>query len=204
MFASENSPPTLLLASASPRRQELLTQIGVQFRVVPHHVDESMTASESSTEFVQRMALEKARSALSDSGAESVVVLGADTIVVADGEVMGKPSDRHSALAMLEKLSNNEHSVYSAVTLASNGDCQSALSHTRVRFREISAGERHDYWASGEPEGKAGAYAIQGVGAVFVSNISGSYSGVVGLPLFETSRLLTAFGIYGAHVTRAG
>jgi len=197
MFASDNSPPRLLLASASPRRRELLTQIGVSFTVAPQDLDESMQSQESATDMVQRLAREKAESALAANSAEQLVVLGADTIVVVnDQEVLGKPSGKDSALAMLAKLSGNEHSVYSAVTVANASGHQCAMSHTRVRFRAISANEREAYWASGEPAGKAGAYAIQGIGAVFVSHLVGSYSGVVGLPLFETTTLLQAYGIF--------
>lgn len=188
---SLDHPHTVLLASASPRRHELLEQIGVSYRVVAHGADESHLAGEGPESYVRRMAHEKAASVAADNA----VVLGADTVVVCDDRVLGKPRDREHALHMLALLSGREHRVCSAVTVCRGGDCRDALSTSRVHFRRIGEQEREAYWCSGEPEGKAGGYAIQGLAAVFVHRIEGSYSSIMGLPLFETAQLLAGFGI---------
>lgn len=188
--------PQLILASASPRRQELLEQLGLQFSVASQDIDESRRAEESARDFVLRMADEKAVAALQQLTLENAtVIIAADTIVVCDGEVLGKPADEQDALRMLQQLSNREHRVLSAVVVANTSDRRSAVSETRVCFREISADEAAAYWATGEPADKAGAYGIQGYAAIFVKNIDGSYSGVMGLPLFESAQLLVKFGI---------
>jgi septum formation protein len=194
--------PVVILASASPRRTELLTQLGVAHRVVPAHVDERRAAGESVEACVRRLATSKAlevQVALAAVGgsaaAEPLPVLGADTGVVVDGELLGKPRDRADALAMLARLSGRTHLVLSAVALASATELRSALSRSEVSFRRLSPQECSAYWDSGEPCDKAGAYAIQGMGAVFVEDLRGSYSGVVGLPLFETARLLAGAGV---------
>ncbi|MDM3887966.1 Maf family protein [Pseudomonas sp. BCRC 81390] len=184
----------LFLASGSPRRRELLTQIGVPFSVVSAPIDETPLAGESAPAYVERLARAKATAGLA-SIAGPAVVLGADTAVVLDGRILGKPESREEALAMLASLSGREHQVLTAVAL---GDCQrmhSLYVASTVRFRAISADEAQRYWASGEPVDKAGGYAIQGLGAVFVTGLSGSYSAVVGLPLSETADLLGQFGI---------
>lgn len=193
-MSSLDHPPAILLASASPRRRELLDQIGVSYRVVAHGADERHLAGESPETYVRRMAHEKAISVAADDAA----VLGADTVVVCDDRILGKPRDREHALHMLGLLSGREHHVCSAVTVCRGGDCRSALSTSRVRFRQIGEEEREAYWRSGEPEGKAGGYAIQGLAAVFVRRIEGNYSGIMGLPLFETAQLLAGFGIPAA------
>jgi septum formation protein len=192
----------VILASASPRRTELLTQLGVPHRVVPAQVDERRAAGESVEACVRRLATSKAlevQVALAAVGgstaAVELAVLGADTVVVVDDELLGKPRDRADALAMLAKLSGRWHQVLSAVALASGNGLQCSLSRSEVRFRALQARECAAYWDSGEPRDKAGAYAIQGLGAVFVEELRGSYSGVVGLPLFETARLLAAAGV---------
>jgi len=187
--------PGIVLASASPRRMELLRQIGVSFTVVEHQVNEEVLPGEEPQGYVQRLALEKARSAQSSRMTDDLPVLGADTIVVCGGQILGKPRDREDAQRMWALLSNTEHQVYSAVALCQGERALGQMSMTTVRFRELSPVDCDHYWASGEPLGKAGAYAIQGLGALFVHSLSGSYSGVVGLPLFETAQLLAHFGV---------
>lgn len=187
--------PALFLASASPRRRELLTQIGVPFNLLSVSIDETPHKEESPDAYVQRLAREKALAGLSHIEEPTACVLGADTTVVLDGRLLGKPADKADALAMLQLLSGREHQVLTAVALASGADCVMRLVSSRVQFRVITADEAERYWASGEPQDKAGGYAIQGLGAVFVSGLQGSYSGVVGLPLCETAQLLDAFGI---------
>lgn len=184
-------PPVLVLASASPRRRELLWQIGVAHRIAIAAIDETPGAGESAADCVVRLALAKAKKVWTGS----LPVLGADTAVVLDGELLGKPRDRHSALAMLERLSGRSHRVLSAVALVDGGASQVRLSDSEVQFRTLGAAECAHYWDSGEPRDKAGGYAIQGLGAVFVSQLRGSYSGVMGLPLFETAALLDAAGV---------
>lgn len=184
--------PRIALASASPRRRELLQQLGVAFEVVPADVDESLRPGETPQSLVQRLARDKALAGLRREGGARPV-LGADTIVVADGEVFNKPADRADAMRMLMALGGREHQVMTAVAIATTGDeVEEALSVTRVRMRPITMAEAGEYWDSGEPAGKAGGYAIQGRGAMFIEHIAGSYSGVMGLPLYETARLLQA------------
>jgi septum formation protein len=194
--------PVVILASASPRRTELLLQIGVSHRVVPAQIDERRAVGESIENCVRRLAKSKAlevQVALAAvAGAATAVefaVLGADTAVVIDDDLLGKPRDRADALAMLARLSGRWHQVLSAVALASPNGMQCTVSRSEVRFRTLSERECARYWDSGEPCDKAGAYAIQGLGAAFVQELRGSYSGVVGLPLFETARLLAEAGV---------
>jgi septum formation protein len=203
--------PQLCLASASPRRRELLAQLGVAHVVAPADIDERRRDGESPTEYVLRMAFEKAARVAADATlSRGLPVLGADTSVVVQGRVLGKPSDAAESRAMLELLSGRTHEVLSAVTLVSPRGAASRLSRTEVRFRPVGAAEATAYWDSGEPRDKAGGYAIQGRAAAFVEWISGSYSGVVGLPLFETAQLLEAAGIApwraapAAHLAAAG
>jgi septum formation protein len=189
----------ILLASASPRRAQLLNQIGVCFHVQAQDIDETIRQGELPAHYVMRMAEEKAESALSRLGTDqqSTLVLAADTSVVCDAEVLGKPESQSDAVTMLQLLSGREHLVLSAVTLAGVEKQESLLSESKVRFRKITEAEAERYYLSGEPIGKAGSYAIQGYGAVFVEQLIGSYSGVMGLPLFETAQLLSEFGIHG-------
>lgn len=191
---SVSSRPALLLASASPRRHELLQQIGVRFAPVAHEVDETPRSGEVATDYVQRMAREKARCAASRT-VPGRVVLGADTAVVLDGQILGKPRDRADAVKTLLALAGRSHQVCSAVALCDGGRTETRLSLTEVMFRPLSRGEAEAYWETGEPADKAGSYGIQGVGALFVTRIEGSYSAVVGLPLHETAQLLDEFGI---------
>lgn len=184
--------PSLVLASASPRRLELLRQIGIEPQVLPVQVEEIPRPHESPADYVRRVALDKALAAAERR--PEAPVLGADTEVVADGAVFGKPSDAEDCARMLRHLSGRVHRVLSAVALLWKGRRYQAMSTTLVHFRPLGEAEIAAYWASGEPAGKAGGYAIQGRGAVFVRRIEGSYSGVVGLPLCETAELLHLAG----------
>jgi septum formation protein len=187
--------PALILASASPRRSQLLHQIGVAHRAMPADIDERRMVGESIEQCVQRLSRSKAlqvRRQLAQAGmAEaSLPVLGADTVVVLDEELLGKPRDRADGLRMLQRLSGRSHHVLTAVTLAGAMGVDHRLSRSEVRWRTLSPLECAQYWDSGEPCDKAGAYAIQGLGAIFIEHLTGSYSGVMGLPLFETAQLL--------------
>jgi septum formation protein len=186
----------LYLASASPRRRQLLSQIGVDFLPLSVHVDESQRPAEEIETFVTRLALDKARAGWDRLGrAQQAPVLGADTLVVVDGHPMGKPGNRREGIAMLQALSGRIHAVLSAVALKARQREAVRMSRSFVTFRTLAPGECAAYWESGEPSDKAGAYAIQGLGAMFISHLDGSYSGVMGLPLFETAELLHDFGI---------
>ena len=182
---------SLVLASASPRRAELLTQIGAEFSVQPADVDESVWPGETAGAYVQRLARDKALAVAAGSDA---LVLGSDTSVVLDGTILGKPADAQDARETLARLSGREHQVMTAVALAWGGDCQVRLVVTDVLFRQLSAREIDAYVASGEPMDKAGSYGIQGLGGIFVKQLRGSYSAVVGLPLQETAELLSEAG----------
>jgi len=185
--------PLICLASISPRRRELLSQIGVPHIVVGAHIDEAVLPGEAPRVYVTRLAREKAL-AIRQTG-QSLPVLAADTTVVVDGRVFGKPHDRAHAIDMLGQLAGRTHEVLTAVALADSRGVSERLSASTVRFRQISLEERAAYWDTGEPCDKAGGYAIQGLGAVFVESLSGSYSAVMGLPLFETGDLLQTAGI---------
>jgi septum formation protein len=185
--------PVLRLASVSPRRRELLMQIGVPHLVTGAHIDESVHPGERPHDYVQRMARTKAQTVWEQD--LSLPVLGADTTVVLDGKVFGKPADRADALRMLGLLSGRTHDVLTAIALASKEGLAIRVSVSAVRFRTLAADEIAAYWETGEPRDKAGAYAIQGLGAVFIESLTGSFSGVMGLPLFETSELLRAAGV---------
>ena len=186
----------IYLASASPRRRELLEQIGVSYRVVRVEVDEDRQPGEQPELYVLRLALHKAKAGHVRLRADDVgPVLGADTSVVIDGEVLGKPADQAQGVAMLRRLSGATHHVYTGVALVDHDHQATRLSVSTVSFRPLSLAECERYWRSGEPADKAGGYAIQGRGAVFISRLEGSYSGVMGLPLFETAELLREFGI---------
>lgn len=187
----------IYLASQSPRRRELLAQIGVRFQVLSVDVDESVLPGEDPTAYVSRVAAAKATAgaelAAREGGGDPV--LGADTAVVLDSEVMGKPGHEEEACTMLQRLSGRTHRVISAVSLAGPGGRDTRVSITEVTFRPLSSGLISRYWETGEPRDKAGAYGIQGLGAVFVERISGSYSGVVGLPLEVLAPLLEEFHV---------
>ncbi len=182
------------LASGSPRRSELLTQLGVSFELLVTDVDETVRPGEAADAYVSRMASDKARAALMAMPARRAPVLGADTTVVIDNEILGKPADKAAAASMLRHLSGRDHEVLTAVTIGDGRRETTAISRTVVTFRALSDAEIDGYWATGEPRDKAGGYGIQGLGAVFIEAIEGSYSGVMGLPLFETAGLLNDFG----------
>ena len=187
--------PQIYLASSSPRRRQLLEQLGIRYRVVAQAVDETPRREESPLQCVERLALEKARAGWAGLTGGAAPVLGADTCIVLDGEMLGKPRDRDHGLAILAALAGRSHHVLSAVALV-QGECAAVrTSESTVTLRHMSRLEREAYWASGEPKDKAGTYAIQGKGAVFIRRLDGSYSGVMGLPLFETAQLLDEFGI---------
>jgi septum formation protein len=186
------------LASASPRRRQLLSQIGVHFQVLSVDIDESIAAGEAPERYVLRVAEAKAVAGLARRAAgrrPEAPVLGADTAVVAGGAILGKPADRADAERMLGLLSAGTHEVLTAVALAIDGGIMSRLSRSEVTFRDITRAEARDYWNTGESRDKAGGYAIQGYGAVFVSALRGSYSGVMGLPLYETAQMLRSAGV---------
>ncbi|AKH20926.1 Maf family protein [Sedimenticola thiotaurini] len=187
--------PLIYLASQSPRRRELLLQIGVHHTVVGTNIDETPLPNEAPAEYVIRMALEKARAGRQATGQKAPLpILGADTAVVVNQRILGKPRHREDALAMLEQLSNTTHKVLTGVALIGQRE-ETRLSVSKVSFRPISPPEAAAYWDSGEPRDKAGSYAIQGIGALFISRLEGSFSGVMGLPLFETGELLQRVGI---------
>ena len=195
--------PLLYLASASPRRRELLTQIGVAHEVLrvpaPAGEDEPQWPGEPAHVYVRRTAREKAERAQDWIANQHLCVLpllAADTAVILDGEVLGKPLDRDDALRILTALSGREHEVHTAVVLGHGGQLHEAVSVTQVRLRALSFEEIDRYLDSGEPWGKAGAYGIQGLAGSFVERIAGSYTGVMGLPLFETAQLLRAADIF--------
>lgn len=191
----------LVVASASPRRHELLTRAGYDFTVVPADIDESAKPAEPGPVYVERLARAKAEAVaaglISGSGttASDPIVLGADTIVELDGILLGKPAGHAEAVATLRRLRGREHRVITAVAIVADGHTTSATRTTTVRFRQLSNQEIDDYVATGEPLGKAGSYAIQGLGGAFVEEIVGSYDNVVGLPVDATSALLRQAGL---------
>jgi len=193
MFPMNPDSPVLCLASVSPRRRELLSQIGVAHVVAGADIDEAALPGEMPRDYVTRLAREKAL-AIRRTG-QQLPVLAADTTVVLDGIIFGKPRDRDDAIKMLGRLSGRAHEVLTAVALADSGGVAERLSASTVQFRTLSPEECAAYWQTGEPRDKAGGYAIQGFGAVFVESLHGSYSGVMGLPLFETAELLRVAGI---------
>lgn len=193
--------PMLYLASKSPRRHELLgrllsSQPGLEFGVLDLDIPEHPQPGEPAESYVRRVAREKAGAGLLKVvGNPAAVVLGSDTEVVLYDEVFGKPSDDADAAAMLRRLSGRTHQVISAVSLVSPSREAQAVSVSEVTFAELSQSQIDDYVASGEPHGRAGAYAIQGLAEAFTTRLSGSYSGVMGLPLYETATLLRQFGV---------
>lgn len=193
MALMQSLKPVLCLGSVSPRRRELLTLLGVPFVVVGPHIDETARPRESPQQYVTRLAQEKALAIR--RGGQQLPVLAADTTVVVDGEIFGKPRDQAEGVYMLGVLSGRAHEVLTAVALADSCGVAARLSSSTVRFRTISREECLAYWETGEPCDKAGGYGIQGFGAVFIESLTGSHSGVMGLPLFETGELLRAAGI---------
>jgi septum formation protein len=193
-----SSNPLIYLASASPRRSALLDQIGVAHRIRPVDVDERALSSETPDEYVRRLAVLKAETLWDQLGAaQRQPVLGADTAVVLDAEILGKPRDEQDCLQMLGKLSARTHRVFTAVALREGSGCEARLNVSEVTFRKLATDEIRRYWRTGEPADKAGGYAVQGRAALFIERITGSYSGIMGLPLFETGELLAAIGARG-------
>jgi len=188
-----SASPLLTLASASPRRRELLERIGVAHAVSAADIDETVQPGEAPADYVVRMACAKARAVRTRN--LELPVLAADTTVVIDGAILAKPRDRADGIAMLGRLSGRAHQVLTAVALATAAGIAFRLSASEVRMRAVTAEECAAYWESGEPRDKAGGYAIQGRGAIFIEHLSGSFSGVMGLPLYETGQLLAAAGI---------
>ncbi|WP_448565576.1 Maf family protein [Thalassotalea ganghwensis] len=184
--------PSLVLASQSPRRAELLRQLGYEFHCLVADIDETPLTQESPVDYVKRVALAKAE-AVAKLRPSSDVVLGSDTAVVYQHHILGKPKDFQDSLQMLTLLSGNTHQVFTAIAVIGNGDSQTELITTDVTFKRLSEQEIANYWHTGEPQDKAGSYGIQGIGGQFVTEIKGSYSAVVGLPLYETARLLAQF-----------
>lgn len=187
------TPPPLHLASASPRRREILAALGLAFSAAGEDVDETRLDGENAAAMVRRLASVKAAAA--EAAHRDCAVLGSDTAVVLGDRVFGKPTSQEDAGEMLAALSGRTHDVLTAVALRYRGEERLALSASRVSFRRIEPTEAARYWASGEPRDKAGGYAIQGLGGVFVSELCGSYTGVIGLPVYETAELLRRVGI---------
>jgi len=195
-----NPQSQIYLASSSPRRQILLEQIGIHYKLLQPEITETPQPQESPTDYATRIALEKALSGLellnnSSPALPLLPVLAADTVVSLKNRIFGKPKNRADAINMLEQLSGKSHDVITAVALVTNNTQHSTVCKSCVTFRQISRKECEEYWLTSEPHDKAGGYAIQGKGAVFISHLSGSYSGVMGLPLFETSNILKILDI---------
>jgi len=193
----QETRPVLRLASASPRRRQLLDLIGVPHVVTPADIDETPHSGEAAGDYVVRLAREKAEAIWARH--QDLPVLAADTTVVVDDEILGKPESAADARAMLGKLSGRAHFVHTGIALRTAHGVAVDISTSDVEFATLTDDMIRAYWDSGEPQGKAGSYAIQGLGAVFVSEISGSYTGVMGLPLFETAELLRYHGIRVWH-----
>ena len=184
--------PDLILASNSPRRAELLDRLGLHFTIRPSHVEEDAIPGETPAEHAERLAREKAAAVASLH--PTALVIGSDTIVVLDGEVLGKPRDEDEAVQMLTRLSGREHRVMTGVAVAHGDRILSGLETVRVVFRELSEAECREYAATGEPLDKAGAYGIQGYGSAIVDSIEGDYFAVMGLPVVRMLGLLRGFG----------
>ena len=186
---------TLILASASPRRKQLLEQIGVNFQVCPADIDETVLPGEAPETYVQRMSEQKALAILNSDLEHGTVVIGSDTTVVCDQQIFGKPESEQDAIAILSRLSGRDHEVLSGICVMNTDQQHYGLSRTRVWFKPISIDQMHRYWLSGEPCDKAGSYGIQGFGSAFIDRIEGSFSGVMGLPLEVMTELLKPFNI---------
>jgi septum formation protein len=196
--------PPVCLASGSPRRRDLLRSIGLEVLQRAVDVDETPGAQEAPRDYVLRLALEKADAGSRLGEVHGLPVIAGDTAVVLDGDIFGKPVDEDDAVGMLLRLAGRTHQVMSAVALHTAGKTRGRVVVTDVRFRDIGEAEARAYWRTGEPRDKAGAYAVQGRGALFVSHLAGSYSAVVGLPLFETAALLCDAGLQFDAGTLAG
>ncbi len=191
-----SSSAQIILASASPRRRELLKQIGVIAIVQPVDIDETQQEPESAIKFVQRLAMEKAQRGFETiNNKDMLPVLGSDTIIEVDAMVLGKPENRQQAKEMLELLSDRKHTVHSSVAIVTHEEKLIETSSTQVHFKALAEEEIDSYLATGESDDKAGSYAIQGRAAQFIKSINGSYTGVMGLPLYETVQLLKRCGV---------
>ena len=190
---SITSNASFILASASPRRREILRSVGLKFKIIPAHVDENYVAGETPRQHVKRLALDKAMTIARNN--KNVWVLGADTIVVIDGEILGKPVDSKQAGSMLKKLSGREHNVFTGFTIThmESHVCATGVVQSTVKFKKITPDEINWYISCDEPYDKAGGYAIQGKGAYFIQSIRGSYTNVIGLPLCEVLEILKKY-----------
>lgn len=195
----------LVLASASPRRKELLGLLVASFQVLPADIDETPYEQEAPTDYVVRMAKEKAHASIkkyqqqaTSSPQKSAIFMASDTSVVIDGHILGKPASLEESRVMLRQLSGRSHQVLTSLCVSNieQDHLETLCVSSEVLFRNLSDVEIEQYWRSGEPQDKAGSYAIQGLGSVFVRSMSGSYSAIVGLPLYEASQLLSQFGIH--------
>ena len=185
----------LILASGSPRRKDLLGQLGLQFSIERPDIDESVLEDEQASVYVQRLSREKAESVRHRFDTSEIVILAADTTVVLEGNILGKPESKEQGLSMLKQLSATTHEVLTGVTVIGEGTCSTISVSSEVTFRALQQTELEHYWALGEAQDKAGGYGLQGAGATFVASLSGSHSNVVGLPMAETVSLLRASGI---------
>lgn len=183
----------LVLASSSPRRRELLQQLGLDFSIYSPDIDECVLQDETASEYVQRLACEKA--AAVQQHFPDAVIIAADTSLSVDGEILGKPESKAHAFEMWQKISGRKHDVFSGVCVRTSAQISSIVVRTQVEFQVLSLKDMEDYWATGEPEGKAGAYAIQGLASRYIPRIEGSYTNVVGLPLHETVELFKAIKV---------
>ncbi len=187
-----DSRPRLILASRSPRRAELLSRLGLDFTIIPAEIDETYVDNEMPAAHAERLASEKALTIVRDH--PDAIVIGSDTIVIVDQDVLGKPRDAADAVQMLLRLSGREHEVYTGIAVASDGTVLSGLERVAVRFRRLDREECERYVATGEPMDKAGSYGIQGFGSALVESISGDYFAVMGLPVVRTLALLERAG----------
>lgn len=183
----------IILASASPRRRELLAQLGVIFSCHAVDIDETCLDGEDVEACIRRLSLAKADAALRDF--PDAIVIGSDTMVVVDGAGLGKPQNQPDSARMLQSLSGRTHDVMTGIAVINREQEHVMTQRTSVSFRVLSAEEISQYWQTGEPQGKAGSYAVQGLAAQFIERIEGSYSGVMGLPLYETAQLLNRYGV---------
>lgn len=192
-----NESVQIILASASPRRRELLAQIGVEVMVQSVDIDETQKHNEPVMAYVQRLAMEKAQHGFDTiKNEKKLPVLGSDTVVEIDGLILGKPENRQHAKKMLQQLSAQKHTVHTSVAIVTEEKRLIDTSSSQVLFKTLDDREIDLYLATGEADDKAGSYAIQGIAAQFIKNINGSFSGVMGLPLFETARLLKQCGVW--------
>ena len=184
----------IFLASKSPRRAELLTQMGISYEIISISVPEIPIENESCDDYVFRLAQEKAQAGAKTLSEEELLVIGADTVIFFNDRILEKPINEQDAFNMLTSLSNNTHLVKTAVSICDRNQCETIVQTNQVTMAKLTRREISDYWQTGEPRDKAGGYAIQGKGAIFIKHIEGSYSGIMGLPIYETARLLNKFG----------